>query len=187
VGPVERIVEERVVAILRNVGDPEAVVDGLGLPIVEITLDSPGALDAIANLRARGDVTVLAGTVRTAAEARAAAEAGAEVIVGPVSFVPEVVALCSELGVPSIPGALTPTELEAAWRSGAALVKLFPGRLVGPEYVRDVLAPLADLRLIVTGGIDATNAREFLAAGAVAVGADASRARAVYDAVRLDG
>jgi 2-dehydro-3-deoxyphosphogluconate aldolase/(4S)-4-hydroxy-2-oxoglutarate aldolase len=185
VGPVERIVQERVVAILRKVADPEAVVDGLGLPVVEITLDSPGALDVIANLRARGDVTVLAGTVRTAAEARAAAEAGAEVIVGP-ALVPEVVALCSELGVPSIPGALTPTELEAAWRSGAALVKLFPGRLVGPEYVRDVLAPLADLRLIVTGGIDATNAREFLAAGAVAVGTDASRARAVYDAVRLD-
>ena len=65
-------------------------------------------------------------------------------------------------------------------------MKLFPGRLGGPRYVRDVLAPLADVRLIVTGGVDATNAVDFLRAGAVAVGADASRARAVYDAVTLD-
>jgi 2-dehydro-3-deoxyphosphogluconate aldolase/(4S)-4-hydroxy-2-oxoglutarate aldolase len=184
VGPVERIEQERVVAIPRKVADVEATVDGLGLPVVEVTLDSPAALDAIAAMRARGDVTVLAGTVRTAAQARAAVEAGAEAIVAP-TLVPEVVAACNELGVPSIPGALTPTELEAAWRGGAALVKLFPARLVGPQYVRDVLAPLADLRLMVTGGIDATNAVEFLRAGAIAVGADASRARAVYDAVTL--
>ena len=97
----------------------------------------------------------------------------------------KIVEVCRDLGVPPIPGGLTPSELEAAWRSGAPLVKLFPGRLVGPQYVRDVLAPLSDLRLIVTGGIDAENALEFLGAGAVAVGVAASRARAVYEAVRL--
>ena len=184
-GAVEIIEQERVVAILRKVPDVEATVDELGLRVIEVTLDSPSALDAIHALRARADVTVLAGTVRTGDEARGAIDAGAEAIVGP-AFVPEVGAVCRELGVPWIPGALTPTELEAAWRAGAALVKLFPGRLGGPQYVRDVLAPLADLRLIVTGGIDTTNALEFLRAGAIAVGAAASRARAVYDAVTLD-
>ncbi len=184
-GPVERIEQERVVAILRKVPDVEATVEQLALPVIEVTLDSPTALHAIRALRGRGDVVVLAGTVRTAEEARAAIDAGAEAIVGP-AFVPEVGEVCGERDVAWIPGALTPTELEAAWRGGAALVKLFPGRLGGPQYVRDVLAPLADLRLIVTGGIDATNAVDFLRAGAVAVGVDASRARAVYDAVTLD-
>lgn len=183
-GAVEAIERERVVAVLRKVEDVARTVDELGLRVVEVTLDSPAALDAIRALRERGDVTVLAGTVRTVEEARAAIDAGAEAVVAP-AFVREVVEACRAVGVPAIPGALTPSELEQAWRSGAALVKLFPGRLVGPQYVRDVLAPLADLRLIVTGGIDTENAVDFLRAGAVAVGVDASRARAVYDAVRL--
>jgi 2-dehydro-3-deoxyphosphogluconate aldolase / (4S)-4-hydroxy-2-oxoglutarate aldolase len=180
---VERIERERVVAVFRRVDDVEAAVERLGLPIVEVTLDSPNALETIRALRGRDDLTVLAGTVRTADDARAAIDAGAEAVVGP-AFVPEVSAVCNELGVPSIPGALTPSEIEAAWRAGAAFVKLFPGRLGGPRYVRDVLAPLADVRLLVTGGVDAENAVAFLEAGAVAVGADASRARAIYDAVR---
>jgi 2-dehydro-3-deoxyphosphogluconate aldolase/(4S)-4-hydroxy-2-oxoglutarate aldolase len=183
VGPVERIERERVVAVLRKVDDVAATVERLGLPVVEVTLDSPGALEAIAGLRERGDLTVIAGTVRTAEEARDAIAAGAEAVVGPAT-VPGVAAACGEAGVPWIPGALTPTEVEAAWRAGAALVKLFPARLGGPQYVRDVLAVLPDVRLVVTGGIDAANAVAFLHAGAVAVGADASRARSVYDAVR---
>lgn len=185
-GPVERIEQERVVAVLRKVADVEATVERLGLQVVEVTLDSPGALAAIRALRNRGEVTVLAGTVRTADEARAAIDAGAEAVVGP-AFVPEVMAVCRELGVPSIPGALTPTEVEAAWRAGAAMVKLFPGRLGGPQYVRDLLAPLAGVRLMVTGGVNETNALEFLRAGAVAVGVDSSRARAVYDVARVGG
>jgi 2-dehydro-3-deoxyphosphogluconate aldolase / (4S)-4-hydroxy-2-oxoglutarate aldolase len=186
VGAVERIRQARVVAVLRKVADVESVVESLGMPVVEVTLDSPGALDAIRALRRRADVTVLAGTVRTADEARAAVDAGAEAVVGPV-FVPEVTAVCRELGVPSIPGTMTPSEIEAAWRAGAAMVKVFPGRLGGPAYIRDVVAVLHDVPLMVTGGVDAANAAEFLGAGAVAVGADSSRARAVYDAVRLGG
>jgi 2-dehydro-3-deoxyphosphogluconate aldolase/(4S)-4-hydroxy-2-oxoglutarate aldolase len=85
-------------------------------------------------------------------------------------FFPEVVARAVELGIPAIPGALTPTEVETAWRAGAAMVKLFPAGLGGPGYVRDLLAPLRDVPLIVTGGVDASNARAFLDAGAVAVG-----------------
>jgi 2-dehydro-3-deoxyphosphogluconate aldolase/(4S)-4-hydroxy-2-oxoglutarate aldolase len=186
VGPVERILQARVVAVLRKVADVESVAAQLGLPVVEVTLDSPGALEAIRALRARDGLTVLAGTVRTEDEARAAVEAGAEAIVAPV-FGPEVAAVCRELGVPSIPGALTPSEIEAAWREGAAMVKVFPVRLGGPAYVRDVVAVLPDVPLLVTGGVDEANAVDLLRAGAAAVGADSSRARAVYDAIRLGG
>jgi len=184
VGLVERIQSERVVAVLRKVADVEATVDGLGMPVVEVTLDSDGALDAIRALRRRDGLTVLAGTVRTGPEARSAIDAGAEAIVSPATIA-EVAAVCREHGVPWIPGTLTPTEIETAWRAGAEIVKLFPARLGGPQYVRDVLATLAGVPLMVTGGIDAANAPEFLGAGAVAVGADSRRARAVYDAVRL--
>jgi 2-dehydro-3-deoxyphosphogluconate aldolase / (4S)-4-hydroxy-2-oxoglutarate aldolase len=169
---VDRIRAERIVAILRRVADAEAVVAALaagGIRIVEITLDSDGALETIGRLRADRELTVLAGTVRTPADAEAAAGAGAEACVAP-ALVPETVERCRELGVPAIPGALTPSEIEAALALGAPLVKLFPGRLLGPAYVRDLLAPLAGAPLIVTGGVSLANAREFLDAGAVAVG-----------------
>jgi len=181
VSAVDRIRDRRIVAVLRRVPDVDAVVDALvagGIEIVEVTLDSADALDAIARLRGRGDVSVLAGTVRTEDEAVEAVEAGAEACVGP-AFVPGVVERCRELGVPAIPGALTPSEVEAAWRAGAAMVKLFPASLGGPDYVREVLAPLRDVPLIVSGGVTARNAKEFLAAGAVAVGVGSSLAKAV--------
>lgn len=169
---VDRIRAERLVGILRRVEHVDARVEALaaaGVGVVEITLDDPGALAAIERARARGDVAVLAGTVRTAAQVDAAVAAGAEAVVGP-AFSGEVVERAAELGVPAIPGALTPTEVELAWSAGAALVKLFPGALGGPRYVRDLLAPLGDVPLLVTGGVDAGNARAFLDAGAVAVG-----------------
>ena len=169
---IERIRSERLVAILRRVPDMDArvaVLADAGVGVVEITLDSEDALGAIARTRGRGDLSVLAGTVRTAADVDAAFAAGAEAVVGP-GTVPAVLERAGELGIPVIPGALTPTEIERAWTAGAAFVKLFPGALGGPGYVKDVLAPLADVPLIVTGGIDASNARAFLDAGAVAVG-----------------
>ncbi len=177
---IERIRAERIVAVLRDAGDVDRVVEQLvdgGVRVVEITLDSRDALGAIGRVRARGDVTVLAGTVRRPEQVDEAVRAGAEACVGP-ALVPAVVARCAELGVPSIPGALTPSEVEAAWQGGAALVKLFPGSVGGPRYVRELLAPLADVSLLVTGGVTAENAAEFLAAGAVAVGAGTSLAGA---------
>ena len=87
--------------------------------------------------------------------------------------------------VPHVPGAFTPTEVETAHRAGAPLVKLFPAGSLGPGYVSSLLAPLAGVRLLATGGITAENAGEFLAAGAVAVGADSSRALAVWEAVKV--
>jgi 2-dehydro-3-deoxyphosphogluconate aldolase / (4S)-4-hydroxy-2-oxoglutarate aldolase len=177
---LDRIRAERVVAVLRRVPNVESVVNAVadgGIRIVEITLDSDDALGAIQRLRSRGDVTVLAGTVRTARDADAAVAAGAEACVAP-ALAPDMVERCSALGVPAIPGALTPSELEAASALGVALVKLFPGSLVGPDYVREVLGPLAGLELLVTGGVDASNARAYLDAGAVAVGVGSALTRA---------
>jgi 2-dehydro-3-deoxyphosphogluconate aldolase / (4S)-4-hydroxy-2-oxoglutarate aldolase len=169
---VDRIRAERVVAVLRRVPEVDSVVGALrrgGIRIVEVTLDSDEALATIERLRASSDVTVLAGTVRTPEEAEAAAAAGAEACVSP-ALVPEMIERCRALGLPAIPGALTPSEIEAAQAHGAALVKLFPGSLVGSGYLREVLAPLAGVQLVVTGGVDRSTAREFIDAGAVAVG-----------------
>jgi 2-dehydro-3-deoxyphosphogluconate aldolase / (4S)-4-hydroxy-2-oxoglutarate aldolase len=170
---VERIRAERVVAVLRRVADIDAVVDALargGIGIVELTLDSDDALAAIERLRAtRPELTVLAGTVRTPDDAEAAVSAGAQACVSP-ALVPAVVERCRELGVPAVPGALTPSEIEVALALRIELVKLFPAGFVGPRYVRDVLAPLGEVPLLVTGGIDSANAGDFLAAGAAAVG-----------------
>jgi 2-dehydro-3-deoxyphosphogluconate aldolase / (4S)-4-hydroxy-2-oxoglutarate aldolase len=169
---LDRIRAERVVAVLRRVPDVDSVIEALvagGIRIVEVTLDSDDALGAIERARSTGELTVLAGTVRTVRDVDAAVAAGAEACVAP-ALVPEMVERCHGLGVPAIPGALTPSELEAASTLGAELVKLFPGSLVGPGYVREVLAPLAGLELIVSGGVEASNARAFLDAGAVAVG-----------------
>jgi 2-dehydro-3-deoxyphosphogluconate aldolase/(4S)-4-hydroxy-2-oxoglutarate aldolase len=188
---VERIRSARLVAILRRVPHVDARVSALadaGVGVIEITLDDPDAAAAIERARSRGDVTVLAGTVRRAQQVDLAAAAGAEAVVSP-GFVREVVERAAALGVPAVPGALTPTEVETAWIAGAALVKLFPGRFGGPAYVRELLAPLADVPLLVTGGIDSTNARDYLDAGAVAVGAGSAlehpaEARRLVEAVR---
>jgi 2-dehydro-3-deoxyphosphogluconate aldolase/(4S)-4-hydroxy-2-oxoglutarate aldolase len=186
---VERIRGERAIAILRGVAEADRVVDELvggGIGIVEVTLDSEDALATIGRLRTRGGPTVLAGTVRTAADVDRAVAAGAEACVAP-GFVPAMLARCRELGAAAIPGALTPSEVDAAWQAGAALVKLFPAGAVGPAYVRALLTPLAGIPLLVTGGVTADNARAFLDAGAVAVGASVrtrDEARALVRAVQ---
>ena len=116
--------------MLRRVEDVDVVVDGLlrgGIRIVEVTLDSDDALATIERLRATSGLTVLAGTVRTPEAAAAAAAAGAEACVAP-GLNPAMVRRCQELGLPAIPGALTPSELEAARALGAELIKLFPGK-----------------------------------------------------------
>ena len=192
---IDRILSERLVILLRAVEEPDRLVAELadaGIGVVEITMDSPGAERAIASARRRGDVSVVAGTVRTPAQVEAAAGAGAEACVAPV-YTPQVVARSLELGLPVIPAAFTPSELEAAFRAGAAMVKLFPADALGPSYVRHVLAPLADVPVLASGGIDAENAHAYLAAGAraVALGSSvtkapdpAAAARAALAAVR---
>ena len=171
-GAIEAIRAERVVAVLRRVPDVPRVVAALrrgGIRVVEVTLDSDGALDEIASLSADPDLVVLAGTVRTPADVGDAAAAGAHGCVSP-ALAPDVIERCRSFGLPAIAGGLTPSEIEAAWRLGAAMVKLFPASLGGPQYVRDVAAPLAEVPLLATGGIDASSVAEFLRAGAAAVG-----------------
>ncbi|HET7727642.1 MAG TPA: bifunctional 4-hydroxy-2-oxoglutarate aldolase/2-dehydro-3-deoxy-phosphogluconate aldolase [Candidatus Limnocylindrales bacterium] len=167
----------RVIAIARRL-DPDSlarIADGLlggGVRAFEVTLDSAGAVEAIAALTDRfadSDLVVGAGTVLDADAARAAVAAGARFIVSPHTD-PAIVAAARELGVPAFPGALTPTEVVTAWRAGASGVKVFPVSAVGPSFVRELRGPLRDVPLIPTGGVSLDNAPALIAAGAVAVG-----------------
>jgi 2-dehydro-3-deoxyphosphogluconate aldolase/(4S)-4-hydroxy-2-oxoglutarate aldolase len=165
-----------VVAILRGRrGDHlDAALDVLvdaGIRSLEITLNTPGALEALrrAGSRFGPDVAVGAGTVRTVADLDAAVAAGAGFLVSPHSD-PVLGARAGELGVAYLPGALTPTEIVAAWSAGATAVKLFPARLGGPRYLRDLREPLPDIPIVPTGGVNADNVADWFAAGAVAVG-----------------
>lgn len=146
-----------------------ALVAG-GVRGVEITYSTPGCCRAIAAARERLATAVVGvGTVRTASELRDAHAAGAAFAVSP-HLDEELVALAGELGLPYLPGALTPTEVHRAWRLGAAAVKLFPGSAVGPGYVSALRAPLAGVPLVPTGGVSVANMAEWFAAGVVAVG-----------------
>jgi 2-dehydro-3-deoxyphosphogluconate aldolase/(4S)-4-hydroxy-2-oxoglutarate aldolase len=165
-----------VVAILRGrrVEHLDAVLDALveaGVRSLEVTLNTPGAVDAIrrAGTRFGPEVTVGAGTVRTVAELDGAVAAGARFLVSPHTD-PALAARAREAGAAYLPGALTPTEIVAAWAAGAAAVKLFPARLAGPRYLRDIREPLGDIPIVPTGGVSVDNMVEWFAAGAVAVG-----------------
>jgi 2-dehydro-3-deoxyphosphogluconate aldolase/(4S)-4-hydroxy-2-oxoglutarate aldolase len=149
----------------------EVLIDA-GLPVAEITFTVPNATHAIARLvRNSGSRALIgAGTVTTADQARDAIRAGASFIVSP-GLVPEVVDVAKAAGVTMIPGALTPTEIIAAFRAGADLVKIFPAHsLGGPAYIRSLRGPFPDLPLVPTGGVDLDNVAEFMQAGATAVG-----------------
>ena len=180
---VATVLREKVVAIVR-LDDAAHVVPAVqaihagGVRCIEVSLTTPGALDAIREARERIPGALLgAGTVCSAEDAEAAMRAGAEFLVTPVTL-PELVGPAHARGVALVMGAFSPTEMFAAARAGADLVKLFPASSVGPNYLRAVLAPLPGLRLVPTGGVGADNAREWLAAGAVAVGVGGSLADA---------
>lgn len=172
-----RLIDSGVVAVVRvpDAGQliklAEALEEG-GVTSIEFTMTTPGALkmmeEAVATF---GDRILLgAGTVLDGETARAAILAGAEYVVGP-NLNLDVIRVCRRYGKIVVPGALTPTEVLAAWEAGADMVKIFPVAAVGgPEYVKSLLAPLPQVKLLPTGGVDATNAAEFIKAGAVAVG-----------------
>jgi len=174
------ILAVRVVAIARGLpaallADVAAALHDGGVRAFEITLDSPDALAGITALAgsplAGNDALLVgAGTVLTIDEAAAALDAGARFLVMPHTDV-RLVAWAAERGVPTFPGAMTPSEIVTAWSAGAAGVKVFPAGSLGPGFVREVRGPLARIPLVPTGGITADNAGAFIAAGAVAVGA----------------
>ncbi len=143
-----------------------------GLPVVEITLTVPNAIDAISAVAKRfsGKVLVGAGTVTDAETARRAVEAGAEFIVTPC-LVPEVIEAAHRANVAVLPGALTPTEVFEAFRSGGDMVKVFPAQAVGgAAYLRALRGPFPDIPLVPTGGVTLDNIAELFKAGAAAVG-----------------
>jgi len=173
---VRAIEQFGIVAVIR-LKDParvRGVVDALaagGVRALEVTMTVPRAVDLIRELApTMPDGFLLgAGTVTDAATTRAVIDAGAAFVVGPV-FRPEVIAACHDRDVPAIPGCFSPTEILAAHEAGADIVKVFPATALGPTFIRDVRAPLPQVKLMPTGGVTIENAGEWIRAGAAAVG-----------------
>ncbi|MCP3927832.1 MAG: bifunctional 4-hydroxy-2-oxoglutarate aldolase/2-dehydro-3-deoxy-phosphogluconate aldolase [Bacteroidetes bacterium] len=142
-----------------------------GMTTIEVTMNSPHAVEIIREAVDNfGDkLNVGAGTVRNPKELEKALEAGAQFIVTPV-LDEEVVRLCRENEVPVFPGAFTPTEVFRAWEAGADAVKIFPASLGGPTYIKTLLGPLDQIKLIPTGGVSSRNITDYLNAGACGLG-----------------
>lgn len=146
-----------------------AAIEG-GMRVVEFTLSIPGALQLIGEFRRlHPEVVVGAGTVLTAEDAKDAVEAGAQFLVAPTFHEP-MVRTAAALGVASIPGCATPTEMWQAHRAGAPLQKLFPEVGTGPTWVKQTLGPMPFLKIVPTAGVTLQNAPGYLQAGAFAVG-----------------
>jgi 2-dehydro-3-deoxyphosphogluconate aldolase/(4S)-4-hydroxy-2-oxoglutarate aldolase len=149
----------------------EAIAAG-GISAVEITMTTPGALDAVAQLAGKmgGKIRVGVGSVLDEGTVHDAVRAGAQYIVSPV-FKPEMIREAHALDVPCIPGCYTPTEMQAAWEADADIIKVFPADIGGPAMIRNILAPMPYLPLMPAGGVTTDNAREWIAAGACCLGA----------------
>lgn len=149
-----------------------AAIEAGGVSLLEVTMTVPGAIDVISAVikSSQGRVLVGAGTVLDAETARACIIAGAQFIVSP-ALNERTIELCRRYSVVVIPGALTPTEIVTAWEAGADIVKVFPcGALGGPRYLSVLKGPLPQIELIPTGGVSLSNAADYLAAGACALG-----------------
>ncbi|MGQ9627076.1 MAG: bifunctional 4-hydroxy-2-oxoglutarate aldolase/2-dehydro-3-deoxy-phosphogluconate aldolase [Anaerolineae bacterium] len=178
---LKRIIDCGITAIVRFERSEQLVqvahaIKAGGIDVIEFTMTTPNALAIIEETaREFGDEVLLgAGTVLDAETARAAILAGAEFIVSP-TLSRATIEMCRRYSKIVIPGTMTPTEILTAWEWGADLVKVFPvERLGGPRYIRDVLAPLPQVRLVPTGGVDLSNVADFIRAGAVAVAAGTS-------------
>jgi 2-dehydro-3-deoxyphosphogluconate aldolase/(4S)-4-hydroxy-2-oxoglutarate aldolase len=173
--PLSQILNNKIVAIIRGAepDDVLAIAEALyagGVRCLEITLNSPGALQVIEHVAAKMEGRILtgAGTVLTAAAASDAVIAGAKFIISPITDI-ETIHKTKKLGAVSIPGAFTPTEIFTAYSNGADIIKVFPGTS-GPVFIKEVLAPLPHIPLMPTGGINLANIIEFKKAGAVAYG-----------------
>ena len=147
----------------------EALLKG-GLDSIEITMSCPGAVRAIEKARAKlNDAIIGAGTVLDAQTARLCILSGAQFIVTP-TVEPEVIEVSHRYGVPVIPGGTTITEILRCWEMGADMVKVFPAKILGPEYLKAIHAPLPYIPFMPTGGISVLNAGEFVRAGASVIG-----------------
>jgi 2-dehydro-3-deoxyphosphogluconate aldolase/(4S)-4-hydroxy-2-oxoglutarate aldolase len=173
----QQIADSGVIAVIRALSKDllpdiaQALLAG-GVLGIEVTMSTPKAIAGIEMLAdLLGDKCVVGvGTVIDAATAKDAIQAGAQFVVSP-AFDPEIVATVKRYGKIMVPGAFTPTEILRAWSAGADVVKVFPSTVLGPGYFRDILAPLPQLKLTPTGGVDIKNAGEWIKAGAVFLGA----------------
>lgn len=149
-----------------------------GVRAMEVTLNSPAALEAIEALRGRmaAGLLVGAGTVRTAADVDAAVGAGASFLISP-NLDLRAVERSAALGVVHLPGVFTPSEAQTAFEAGCQLVKLFPAEILGPAYLKSIRAPLDDIGFVPTGGVDVSTIGEWVRAGAVAFGVGSALVR----------
>jgi len=177
-----------VVAVIR-LKDPaklRAVVDALaegGVRALEVTMTVPGAVELIRGLAPTMPPGFIlgAGTVTDGEMAEAVIDAGARYVVSPV-FRRSVISACHERDVPVMPGCFSPTEILDAHDAGADIIKVFPATMLGPQFLKDVRAPLPQVKLMPTGGVTLDNAGDWIRAGAVAVGVGS----ALVDAKAID-
>ena len=172
-----RMVVEGLIPVIRVSSAPEAILVADAIKeakgsLIEITMSVPGAIDVIKELAQKyGDEVIMgAGTVLDTETGRAALLAGAQFIVTPTLDL-DLIQLAHRYSAVIIPGALTPTEILAAWNAGADMVKVFPAAQVGgPEYIKALKGPLPQILLVPTGGVTLQNAGAFIRAGAIALG-----------------
>jgi 2-dehydro-3-deoxyphosphogluconate aldolase / (4S)-4-hydroxy-2-oxoglutarate aldolase len=176
---LERITTTGLVPVIRaqSADEAAAAVDAIqagGLSVLEITMTVPNAVQLIADVVRRAPGALVgAGTVLDPETARACIDAGARFVVSPALNL-DTIAACRAAGVVVLPGALTPTEVVTAWRAGADLVKVFPANaLGGPSYIKSLKAPLPQIGLVPTGGVNLSTAKDFIKAGAAALGVGA--------------
>lgn len=177
---IQQIESTGLVAIIRasSSGELIGVVNALregGLTCIEVTMTTPNALDVIAEARKElgDDAAIGVGTVLDAETARAAILAGAQFVVAPITDMPTI-AMCKRYSVPVMPGAMTPTEIVRAWDAGADFVKVFPTSTLGAKYIKDIRGPLPQIKLIPTGGVNMNTVKDFIQAGASALGVGSS-------------
>jgi 2-dehydro-3-deoxyphosphogluconate aldolase/(4S)-4-hydroxy-2-oxoglutarate aldolase len=173
---LERIRSTGLIPVIRARSADEAAqaVDAIqagGVGVLEITMTVPGAVELIREVASRAtDALVGAGTVLDPETATRCIDAGARFVVSPALNL-DTVATCREAGIAVIPGALSPTEVVTAWKAGADLVKVFPaGAVGGPSYIKALKAPLPQIDLVPTGGVNLQTAGDFIRAGASALG-----------------
>jgi 2-dehydro-3-deoxyphosphogluconate aldolase / (4S)-4-hydroxy-2-oxoglutarate aldolase len=174
--PLARMLDRCIVAVIRAespdllVDVAEALLAG-GVEVMEVTFTVPRVTEVLEKVAAKLGSRVLlgAGTVLDAETARIAILSGAEFIVSPAVNV-EVIEMCRRHSKLVMPGALTPTEVVTAWQAGADIVKIFPSELTGPGYIKSLRAPLPQIRMMPTGGVNLETAEAFLKAGACALG-----------------
>lgn len=178
---LEQILDYKIVAIIRGLNTEQsiqttkALIKG-GIHLIEVTLDSPNALNTISTLSEMynsNKVLIGAGTVLDSESARTCILSGAEFLISPILDY-DFIKMCRRYDKLAIPGVMTPTEIFRAWEMGADIVKVFPAGSLGCKYIKSVKGPLKDVKIMATGGININNALDFINHGADALGVGGS-------------